>query len=117
MLMGDEHATTLGIDLNKYRKLYMIITSLITGVLVYSAGMIGFVGLVIPHIVRSIVGCDHRKLLPTSALIGAIFMLWTDVIARSITQSELPIGIITSMVGAPVFMYLMIKKTYGFGGK
>lgn len=118
MLLGDEAAVTLGINLSVYRRLYMILTALVTGVMVASCGMIGFVGLIIPHIVRGIVGSDHRKVMPVSVLFGAIFLIWTDVIARSLISSvELPIGIITAMIGAPMFMYMLVKKGYGFGGK
>lgn len=117
MLLGDENAITLGIDLNKHRKLYMIITSFMTGIIVYASGTIGFVGLIIPHIVRMIVGSDHRRLIPISAIVGGIFLIWTDAIARSVMNVEIPIGVITSMLGAPFFMWLMIKKSYGFGGK
>ncbi|MET3940600.1 iron complex transport system permease protein [Paenibacillus sp. PvP094] len=118
MLLGDEAAVTLGINLSVYRRLYMLLTALVTGVMVSSCGMIGFVGLIIPHIVRGMVGSDHRKVMPVSVLFGAIFLIWTDVIARSLISSvELPIGIITAMIGAPMFMYMLVKKGYGFGGK
>lgn len=117
MLLGDEAAVTLGINLSVYRRLYMLLTALVTGVMVASCGMIGFVGLIIPHIVRGLVGSDHRKVMPVSVLFGAIFLIWTDVIARSLISSvELPIGIITAMIGAPMFMYMLVKKGYGFGG-
>ena len=80
--------------------------------------MIGFVGLIIPHAVRMIFGTDHRRLLPVSALVGAIFLLWADVACRVILpHSELPIGILISLIGAPSFIYLMVRKSYGFGGK
>ncbi|MNC22584.1 Hemin transport system permease protein HmuU [compost metagenome] len=118
MLLGDEAAVTLGIHLGAFRKAYMIITALITGVMVASCGMIGFVGLIIPHLVRGLVGSDHRRLLPASILFGAIFLIWTDVIARTVVPNvELPIGIITALIGAPMFMYMLIKKGYAFGGK
>lgn len=117
MLLGDEAAVTLGINLSVYRRVYMLLTALVTGVMVASCGMIGFVGLIIPHIVRGLVGSDHRKVMPVSVLFGAIFLIWTDVIARSLISSvELPIGIITAMIGAPMFMYMLVKKGYGFGG-
>ncbi|WP_258166295.1 iron ABC transporter permease [Paenibacillus sp. PCH8] len=117
MLLGDEAAVTLGINLSVYRRLYMLLTALVTGVMVAGCGMIGFVGLIIPHIVRGLVGSDHRKVMPISVLFGAIFLIWTDVIARSLISSvELPIGIITAMIGAPMFMYMLVKKGYGFGG-
>lgn len=118
MLVGDEAAVTLGINLSSFRKFYLLVTALITGVIVASCGMIGFVGLIIPHIVRGMVGSDHRRLLPITVLIGAIFLVWTDVLARTVVPSvELPIGIITAMIGAPLFMYMLIKKGYSFGGK
>jgi len=118
MLLGDEAAVTLGINLSSFRKFYLLATALITGVIVANCGMIGFVGLIIPHIVRGMVGSDHRKLLPITVLIGSIFLVWTDVLARTIVPAvELPIGIITAMIGAPMFMYMLIKKGYSFGGK
>lgn len=117
MLLGDESAITLGSDLNFYRKIYIVITALMTGMVVYVAGTIGFVGLIIPHIVRAVVGTDHKKLIVFSGLTGAIFLIWTDVLARSLLQgTEMPIGIITSLLGAPFFIWILIRKTYGFGG-
>lgn len=118
MLLGDEVAVTLGTDLHKYRHLYLVITSLMIGVLVYSSGMIGFVGLIIPHIVRMIFGTDHKKIIPIASILGAIFLIWSDVLCRNIIEgTEIPIGILISMIGSPCFIWLMIKKTYGFGGK
>lgn len=118
MLLGDESAVTLGIHLNRYRRIYMLISSLITGVMVAACGMIGFVGLIIPHIVRGVTGSDHKRLMPAALLTGAVFMIWADIIARTvIPKSELPIGIITAMIGAPMFMYMLMKKGYGFGGR
>lgn len=117
MLLGDEVAITLGTSLNKYRHIYLIIASAMIGFAVYTSGTIGFVGLVIPHIVRSIFGTDHKKLVPISALLGAILMVWSDVLCRIIIpNTEIPIGILISMIGAPCFVYMMVKKSYGFGG-
>ena len=83
----------------------------------YAAGIIGFVGLVVPHVVRMLFGTDHKKLIPLSALLGAIFLLWADVLCRVLLKGrDLPVGILTAMVGAPVFIYLMARKRYGFGG-
>ena len=116
LLMGDEAAISLGTDLNGFRKIYLVLTSLIIGLAVCFSGTIGFVGLIIPHIVRIFVGTDHKKLVPISALVGAIFLVWADVVARGLLNgAELPIGIITSMIGAPIFIWLMVTKTYGFG--
>lgn len=117
MLLGDEVAITLGTDFQRSRNIYLIVTSIMIGFSVYSAGTIGFLGLIIPHMTRLIFGTDHKKLIPISALLGAIFLIWTDVAARSIIpNSEMPIGILISIIGAPCFLYLMIKKSYGFGG-
>lgn len=118
LLLGEEAAITLGIDLTKVRRLYMVITALITGLIVASCGIFGFVGLVIPHVVRGLVGSDHRRLMPGTILIGAIFLIWADVLARTILKSgELPIGIITALVGAPFFMYILFKQSFNFGSK
>lgn len=95
----------------------MIISSLLTAVIVCVAGSIGFVGIMIPHIVRYLVGSNHKRLLPMTALVGAIFLIWADVLARTIAiPEEIPIGIITSITGAPFFLYLMVKKSGTFGG-
>ena len=112
MVLGDETSITLGLNIERYRKIYMILSSLITGVIVSVCGTIGFVGIMIPHIVRLIFGTDHKTLLPFSALVGAIFLIWADVVARcAITNMELPIGIITSVIGAPFLLWLMVKGT------
>lgn len=117
MLLGDEYALTLGTDLHIYRQIYLLVSSLIVGFVVYAAGMVGFVGLVVPHVIRMLVGTDHKKLIPVSALTGAVFLVIADGLCRVIIpRTELPIGILISLIGAPCFVYLMIKKTYGFGG-
>ncbi|MBQ2311057.1 MAG: iron ABC transporter permease, partial [Firmicutes bacterium] len=117
LLLGDEAAITLGIDLSKRRRIYMIVTSLLSAIAVCTCGIVGFVGLMVPHIVRGFVGSDHRFLLPIASLSGGIFLIWTDVLARVVMpNSEIPIGVITSAIGAPIFVYMMIKKSYGFGG-
>ena len=118
MLLGDEVSITLGTDLHFYRNFYLLVASLMIGFIVYASGMIGFVGLIIPHVVRILVGTDHKKLIPVSALAGGILLVWADVLCRTIIpKNELPIGILISMIGAPCFIYLMAKKTYGFGGR
>lgn len=117
MLLGDESALTLGTDLHIYRQVYLLVSALIVGFVVYSAGMVGFVGLVVPHVIRMLVGTDHKKLIPVSALTGAVFLVIADGLCRIIIpKTELPIGVLISLIGAPCFVYLMIKKTYGFGG-
>lgn len=117
MLLGDEVAITLGKDLNIYRTIYLVVVSILVGFSVYCSGMIGFVGLIIPHIVRMFTGTDHRKVVIISSLVGGIFLIWSDVFSRIIIKgSELPIGVITSLVGAPFFIYLLARRNYGFGG-
>lgn len=117
MLLGDDSAITLGTDLHRWRIAYLVVTSLMIGFSVYNAGTIGFVGLVVPHVVRLLFGTDHRKMVPISALGGAVFLIWADVACRTIIPgNEMPIGILTSLLGAPVFIYLMARRRYGFGG-
>lgn len=97
MLLGDDVSITLGTDLHKPRHIYLIITSIMIGLSVYCAGVIGFVGLIIPHAVRMIFGTDHKKLIPISALVGSIFMIFADALSRIIIpNSEIPIGILIS---------------------
>ncbi|MCJ7842136.1 iron ABC transporter permease [Lederbergia sp. NSJ-179] len=117
MLLGDESAITLGINLSVYRKLYMILAALITGTMVAYAGMIGFVGLIIPHISRGLFGADHKRLMPATLLLGGLFLIWADILSRILIHNvELPIGIITSVIGSPLFIYMIAKKGYNFGG-
>ncbi|MCD1294977.1 iron ABC transporter [Methanocella sp. CWC-04] len=111
LLLGDETASHLGTDVSII-KIFMIgLTSLVAAVAVSVSGIIGFVGLVIPHIMRLIVGPDHRILIPSSVLMGAIFLTVADTFSRVIIQpTELPVGIITALIGAPFFIYLLRKK-------
>ncbi|MBS4873417.1 MAG: iron ABC transporter permease [Atopobium minutum] len=114
MLMGDEVAITLGISLHVYRLIYMLVISFITGILVSSCGIIGFVGLITPHIARALVGTNHKKVLPISVMLGSLFIIWADVLARCLLpDAELPIGIFTALVGAPFFVYIVIKNQKG----
>lgn len=117
MLLGDETAVTLGTDLHRSRLAYLVVSSLLVGCSVYAAGAIGFVGLVVPHVIRLLFGTDHRRLVPLCALSGAVFLVWADVLCRTILPgNEIPVGILTSLLGAPVFLYLMVRRQYGFGG-
>lgn len=118
MLMGEEAGLTLGVDINHYRKIYLFISIFITAVIVSNCGIIGFVGLTIPHIARGLVGSNHKKLLPVGLFLGGLFLNLADIVARTIIPNgELPIGIVTSIIGGPLFIYILIKKDYGFGGK
>jgi iron complex transport system permease protein len=117
MLLGDDVSITLGKDLHNYRKLYLVITSLMMGLVVYCSGMIGFVGLIIPHISRMLFGTDHKRLIVISALFGSLFMILADILSRTLLpHAELPIGILISAIGAPCFIWLLCRKSYGFGG-
>lgn len=112
MLLGDEVSLSLGVNLEKYRQLYIILISLVIGFVVYVSGVLGFVGLIIPHIARFLVGTDHKKLIPVVAILGAILVLIADIIARNIAGGiELPTGIILSVIGSPLFIYLIVKRT------
>lgn len=111
MLTGEDSAKSLGINVEKTKMYILILGSFMVAMVVSVSGIIGFVGLIIPHIVRIIIGPDHRVLLPASALVGAIFMIFADTIARTIISPvEIPVGIITALFGGPFFLYLL-KKT------
>jgi iron complex transport system permease protein len=108
LLAGEEAATTLGLDVARFRARLFVLLSLVTGVLVAAAGPIGFVGLMTPHIVRLFVGGDHRRVLPTAALAGAVFLVWADIAARTIAAPmEIPVGVLTALCGGPFFLWLM----------
>jgi len=117
LLSGEEDALNLGVDVESVRKMVLVLASLITATCVAFCGVIGFVGLIVPHMMRLIVGPDHRILLPSSFLAGAIFLIWTDTLAREIiAPTELPVGIITAILGVPFFLFLLRsrKKQMGF---
>ena len=117
LLLGEELAVTLGIDASAKRRLYMGLLALLTGVLVATCGIIGFVGLVVPHLVRAFTGASHRRLLPAALLVGAIFLVVADLLARTLLPAgDLPIGIITALIGAPLFMKLLFGSSGNFGG-
>lgn len=111
MLTGDETASSLGVDVDKVKKILLVISSIIVAACVSVSGIIGFVGLIIPHMLRLLVGPDHRTLLPFSTIGGAIFMIIADTLARILVPpAEIPVGAITSVFGAPYFIYLLIKN-------
>jgi len=112
MAMGDESASYLGLDVEKFRKIIFFAASLMIGATVSLSGLIGFVGLFIPHMVRLKLGSDHRLLLPAAALFGASFLILADLAGRSLLsgshyQTQLPVGVITALVGGPFFVYLI----------
>ena len=109
MLLGEEDARSLGIEVKRTKRVLLGLSALATAAGVAVAGIIGFVGLIVPHVMRLLVGPDHRILLPTSALAGASFLVATDTLARS-GSTELPVGIVTAALGAPFFLYLLRKR-------
>lgn len=117
LLLGDDSAIILGINVKLVKSMLIILATLLTSTLVAITGAIGFIGLVVPHVCRTIAGSDHKKLIVLSSLVGAIFLILSDVAARGLFPPiEIPIGIITSLVGGPFFLYLISKKNYSFGG-
>lgn len=111
MTVGDETAATLGISVARFRLGIFVVGAMITGVMVAFSGIIGFVGLMVPHIVRLMVGGDYTRVLPASALFGAVFLLWSDVIARRImAPDDMPIGIVTGLIGGVFFVWLLRNR-------
>lgn len=111
LMAGEQTAVTLGLNARNVRLRVFLIASLMTGVLVAISGSIGFVGLMIPHIARRLVGAEHRRLLPVSALLGSVFLVWVDVAARTlIAPEDLPIGVATAAIGGLFFIGLMRKR-------
>ena len=110
LTMGDDEAATMGVNAKRMRVVVLLAATLVTASSVAVSGMVGWVGLVIPHLCRMLVGCDYRKLLPASMLMGASFLLLVDDIARLVATSEIPIGILTAFVGAPFFLYLITRE-------
>lgn len=114
LIVGDETAATLGVNLMRFRQQLFLVVSLVTGTMVAVSGAIGFIGLMIPHVVRLLVGTDHRRVLPVSMFVGAIFLIWVDVVARiAFDPVELPVGVITSLLGGPFFLWLLRQQLTG----
>lgn len=117
LLLGDNIAMTIGVDVKKMRSILIVFTTMLTAVIVSFTGVIGFIGLVVPHGARTIVGSDHKKVIPVSSLLGAILLIWADIGARLVfAPEEIPIGVITALVGAPFFLWLLKGGKYSFGG-
>jgi iron complex transport system permease protein len=112
LTMGDEEARSLGVETERLKGIIIVCTTLITAAAVSVCGMVGWVGLVIPHVGRMLVGPDHRLLLPATLSIGASYLLLIDDIARTASAGEIPLGILTALIGAPFFAYLL-RKTRG----
>lgn len=111
MLLGDDEARSMGVQLERTKRILIVLVSVVAGAGIAIAGMIGFVGLIVPHMLRRIIGPDHRWLLPTSALGGAILLILSDLVARTVfAPVELRPGIVTSLLGVPFFLYLLFKR-------
>src|ERR1700674_1937370 len=111
LLAGEKEAMHLGVDVPRVRLVVYIAASLLTGLAVSVSGAVGYVGLIVPHIMRLIFGSDHRTLLPTAALGGAIAVVFADTLARTVVApAELPVGAVTAIAGAPLFIYLLRRK-------
>ncbi|MEU9944778.1 FecCD family ABC transporter permease [Streptomyces lavendulae] len=116
LLAGEEGAHTLGLDTGRFRAAAFVLTSLVIGVLVASSGAIGFVGLMVPHAARMVVGAGHRALLPVAALGGAVFLTLADLLARTAAApQEIPVGVVTALVGGPFFLWMLRRSGRGEG--
>lgn len=111
LLLGDESAGALGVNVRRLQKELVLVSSLMAGATIAVSGTIGFVGLMVPHFTRLLVGGDHKKVLPISALLGGILVVWVDVAARMvIAPEELPVGILTAVLGGPIFIYMLKRN-------
>ncbi len=110
LTLEEEEAITLGINVRRLRLILILASTLLSAAAVCLGGMIGWVGLMIPHMARALVGVDYSRLIPASAMLGALYLLLMDDLARSILSMELPLGVVTSIMGAPFFVYLIIKR-------
>lgn len=111
LALGEEAARSLGVDTEQAKRKIFVLTALVTGAVVSVSGMIGFIGMVVPHAVRLVIGADHRLLLPASALVGGTFLMSADTVARTLlSPTEIPVGIITALTGGPFFVYLLLWR-------
>lgn len=116
LTIGEDHATSLGVDTQRVMLVMIVVTSIVVAAAVSFSGVIGFVGLVVPHIIRIIIGPDHRILVPASILAGGCLLVITDALARTLmAPTEIPVGIITAMIGAPFFIYLLRRRKHMMG--
>ncbi len=112
IILGEDSAVSLGVNVSRLQKQLIVVASLMAGVTVAVSGAIGFVGLMVPHFTRILVGGNHKKVLPVSALLGGMLVLWVDVVARMvIAPEELPVGVLTAIIGGPVFIYMLKRDS------
>ncbi|MGW7466036.1 FecCD family ABC transporter permease [Streptomyces xantholiticus] len=117
LAMGDETAAALGVDAARLRRELFLVSAAVTGAVVAVSGAIGFVGLMVPHAARMVVGADHRRLLAVAPLAGAVLLIWVDILSRVVLAPvELPVGVLTAVIGVPCFVLLMRRRSYTFGG-
>ncbi|RJE86865.1 iron ABC transporter permease [Paenibacillus sp. 1011MAR3C5] len=115
--LGERHASHLGVKVERTKLIVMLVSTLLTAAAVSVSGVIGFVGLVVPHLIRLIVGPDYRLIIPLAGIGGGIFMLWADTLARNVlSPKELPLGVVTALIGAPFFAYLLHRRMKVEGG-
>lgn len=118
LLLGEINAQNLGINTRLIIRYILLISTILTGTVVAFTGVIGFVGLIVPHMARNLVGSSHKKLIPFGIMLGGLLMVIADTIARTIlSPEEIPIGVITAIIGAPIFLCLINKNSYKFGGR
>jgi iron complex transport system permease protein len=112
---GEDASRSLGVESDRVQRMVFVVSALLTGVVVSLCGMIGFVGMVVPHLVRIMCGADHRLLLPVSALAGGMLLVLADTVARTVVApAEIPVGVVTALIGGPFFLYLLITRKYRF---
>jgi iron complex transport system permease protein len=115
LLLGDETAESSGVRTRRLQLIYAVVAALLTSISVSVAGLIGFVGLIVPHMIRLRAGADHRTLFPLAFFVGGLFLVLCDTAARTlIAPAELPVGIVTSLVGVPIFLYLIRKENSSY---
>ncbi|GJL57250.1 MAG: corrinoid ABC transporter permease [Nitrospirales bacterium] len=116
LTLGEETARSLGVEVERVKKLVFIAAALLTGAVVSFSGIIGFVGLIVPHAVRLVLSADHRLLLPAAGFVGGMFLMLADTVARTVlSPSEFPVGVVTALVGGPVFLYLLTTRNLRVG--
>ncbi len=117
LLLGDSTAASLGVSVKPVKRIIALVSAVIVSIVISRTGVIGFVGLIVPHVARRIVGVSHKRLIPVAALLGASFMVGADSLARTLfSPEEIPVGIITSLMGAPLFIWI-VQRDYSFGGQ
>ena len=116
MVLGEEPAAHLGVRVERLKRFFFVVASLVTGATVATCGLIGFVGLIVPHIMRAAMGPDHRTLLPGCVLGGAIFLVLADLLARTLASPPIPIGVVTAFVGGPFFLFLLRYRRKAYWG-